>query len=216
MSFVRMAGNDDLGDDMHDDLKVDSKRVLEQACEFFLYTDVNRSSTEGLIASMLKMAHLNRRKGRKPTFVLNINSQGGEVPSGLALAGVIQQIRSQGFKVHTRIHGMAASMAFILAQFGDVRQIDALATAHIHDIQSFNGGNTSEREDFGILLRVWRRRMAEIYAARNTKGYTDPEYWIDTFMNHKDHYLTPQQALELGMVDEVVGGLPYVAPEGGA
>jgi ATP-dependent protease ClpP protease subunit len=198
-------------DNMSDDLKVESKKVLEQACEFFLSGDVNKNNCDSIATSMLKMAYIKRKKAKKPTFVLNINSTGGSVSDGYMLAGTIQRVKAQGFEVHTRVCGIAASMGFILAQFGSKRIMDALATAHIHDVQAYGGGDTGYHEDFTKFRMQLRNYTAKVFASRNSAGYNDPEWWLNNFLDRKNHYLTAQEALDLGLIDEIVGSYPTAA-----
>lgn len=62
------------------------------------------------------------------------NSPGGSVYHGLALYDTIRMLSRKGHHITTTALGQAASMAGILLQAGDTRQIGAEAILHIHDM----------------------------------------------------------------------------------
>ena len=129
---------------------------------------------------------------------LYINSPGGSVSTGLAIYDTMQYIRPD---VSTICVGMAASMASILLAAGAKGKRFALPHSRVMIHQPL-GGAQGQATDIEIhareILRV-REEMNQILAAHTGK---DPEtIKLDT---ERDHYLTADEALSYGLIDQVV------------
>ena len=129
---------------------------------------------------------------------LYINSPGGVVTAGLAIYDTMQYIRPD---VSTICVGMAASMASILLAAGAKGKRFALPHSRVMIHQPL-GGAQGQATDIEIhareILRV-REEMNQILAAHTGK---DPEtIKLDT---ERDHYLTADEALSYGLIDQVV------------
>lgn len=129
---------------------------------------------------------------------LYINSPGGSVSAGLAIYDTMQYIRPD---VSTICVGMAASMASILLSAGAKGKRFALPHSRVMIHQPL-GGAQGQATDIEIhareILRV-REEMNQILAAHTGK---DPEtIKLDT---ERDHYLTADEALSYGLIDQVV------------
>lgn len=129
---------------------------------------------------------------------LYINSPGGSVSAGLAIYDTMQYIRPD---VSTICVGMAASMASILLAAGAKGKRFALPHSRVMIHQPL-GGAQGQATDIEIhareILRV-REEMNQILAAHTGK---DPETInLDT---ERDHYLTADEALSYGLIDQVV------------
>lgn len=129
---------------------------------------------------------------------LYINSPGGSVSAGLSIYDTMQYIRPD---VSTICVGMAASMASILLAAGAKGKRFALPHSRVMIHQPL-GGAQGQATDIEIhareILRV-REEMNQILAAHTGK---DPEtIKLDT---ERDHYLTADEALSYGLIDQVV------------
>ena len=134
---------------------------------------------------------------------LYINSPGGSVSAGLAIYDTMQYIRPD---VSTICVGMAASMASILLAAGAKGKRFALPHSRVMIHQPL-GGAQGQATDIEIhareILRV-REEMNQILAAHTGK---DPEtIKLDT---ERDHYLTADEALSYGLIDQVVASPVY-------
>ncbi|KTW27649.1 ATP-dependent Clp endopeptidase, proteolytic subunit ClpP [Pneumocystis carinii B80] len=131
---------------------------------------------------------------------LYINSSGGNVTAGLALYDTMQYIRSP---VSTLCIGQASSMASLLLAGGAPGQRYALPHASIM-IHQPSGGVSGQASDIAIhareILKV-RERLNFIYQKHLTriKDLGDIEKIME-----RDYFLTPQEALELGIIDEIL------------
>lgn len=131
-----------------------------------------------------------------------INSPGGMVTSGLAIYDTMQYIRP---RVSTLCIGQAASMGSLLLAAGATGVRYALPNARIM-VHQPSGGFQGQAADIEIHAREilsLRQRLNEIYS----KHTGQPVSVIEAAMD-RDKFLTPDQAKEFGLVDEVVVSRP--------
>lgn len=129
---------------------------------------------------------------------LYINSPGGSVTAGLAIYDTMNYIKCD---VSTICMGLAASMGAFLLSGGKKGKRLALPNSEIL-IHQPSGGARGQASDIKIvadnIIRT-RRKLNEILAA-NT-GRTVEELERDT---ERDHYMTAEEALAYGLIDEIV------------
>ena len=129
---------------------------------------------------------------------LYINSPGGVINAGLAIYDTMQLITPQ---VSTICFGLAASMATVLLCSGAKGKRYALPNSTIHLHQAF-GGAQGRAADVEIAAREIMR-LQEIIRSLIVKHTGQPMEKIihDT---DRDFYLNPEQAVEYGLIDEVL------------
>lgn len=127
------------------------------------------------------------------------NSPGGYIFSGFALYDYLLRIRSEGIPLRTTCAGYAASMASILLQAGDERSITPNSYVMIHEASSDAWGKTSDIRDAVDLLDELEQKTYEILADRSK--WTAKK--IKERCARKDWWLTADEALSLGFVDEI-------------
>ena len=127
-----------------------------------------------------------------------INSPGGSVTAGLAVYDTIQYIRPD---VSTLCIGQAASMGALLLAAGAKGKRYALPHARILIHQPL-GGVEGQATDIGIhareILRV-REQLNQILSKHTGQPLERVEQDTD-----RDRFLTSKQALEYGIIDEVI------------
>lgn len=166
----------------------DEHRILD-------FTDsVTRSSAE----SAMKILSRWRRENLQP-IVIRLSSPGGSVIDGFALYDYIQSVRRDGIHVTTCTLGMAASMACILLQAGDVRIMGENSHILIHEVAAGTIGKLSEMEDETAFCRRLNERLVAILAARAKMSKAK----IVAKSKRKDWWLAPEEALKHGFVDKV-------------
>ena len=133
-------------------------------------------------------------------LVLSINSGGGSVFDGLDLFGYIREVSDSGHKVTTVASGYCASMAGVLVQAGDVRQIRKDSYIHLHEAASMGQGKASELSDQAQLLERLTKQLLQIYADRSVLTYDE----IFEKVNRQEWWLSAREALEVGFVDEII------------
>ena len=129
---------------------------------------------------------------------LYIQCPGGIISAGLAIYDTMQLIRPD---VSTICVGLAASMGTLLLCAGTKGKRYALPNSTIHLHQAF-GGAQGQAADVAIAAREIMR-MQELIRNIIAKHTGQPLEKIahDT---DRDFYLNPQQAVEYGLVDEVL------------
>ena len=127
-----------------------------------------------------------------------IQSPGGIISSGLAIYDTMQLIRAP---VSTICVGMTASMATVLLCAGAKGKRYALPNATIH-LHQAAGGVQGQAADIEIAAREILRLQEIIRGiiAKHT-GQSLEKISHDT---DRDFYLNPQQAVEYGLVDEIL------------
>ncbi len=160
----------------------------------FLGSEIDDEVANGVIAQMLVLESEDPDK----EITLYINSPGGSVTAGLAIYDTMQYVRCP---VATVCLGQAASMGAWLLASGSAGLRRALPNSKIMIHQPL-GGISGQATDIEIhaneilKLRSW---MNDIMAKHT--GKTAEVIAADT---ERDRYLTAEEALEYGVVDEVV------------
>ena len=129
---------------------------------------------------------------------LYIHCPGGIISAGLAIYDTMQLIRPE---VSTICVGLAASMGTLLLCSGAKGKRFALPNATIHMHQAA-GGAQGQASDIEIAAREIMR-MQELIRGIIVKhtGQTMEKVVHDT---DRDFYLNPEQAVEYGIVDEIL------------
>jgi ATP-dependent Clp protease protease subunit len=138
-----------------------------------------------------------------------INSPGGVVTSGLAIYDTMQYIRSP---VSTVCIGQAASMGSLLLCAGAKGKRFSLPNSGIM-IHQPSGGTQGQATDIEIqareILRL-RARLNEMYVK-----HTGQPLEVISAAVERDKFLTPNEAKEFGLIDEVVETRPTREDERG-
>jgi len=129
---------------------------------------------------------------------LYVNSPGGGVYAGLAIYDTMRFIKPD---VRTICFGVAMSMGSLLLMAGARGKRMALPNARIL-IHQPSGGFQGQATDIEIHARetlALRRRMDEIYAEHTGQSVERVHDDMD-----RDRFLTPEQAVEYGLIDRVI------------
>jgi ATP-dependent Clp protease protease subunit len=131
-----------------------------------------------------------------------INSPGGVVTSGLAIYDTMNYIRPD---VSTVCFGQAASMGSLLLAAGKAGKRYALPHSRIMMHQP-SGGFQGQATDIEIHAREilnLKARLNQIYVKHTGKSLEVIEQNIE-----RDNFLSPEDAKEFGLIDEVVASRP--------
>ena len=137
-----------------------------------------------------------------------INSPGGVVTSGLAIYDTMQYIRPD---VSTVVIGQAASMGSLLLAAGVPGKRFALPNSRIM-VHQPSGGVQGQATDIEIQAKeilALRARLNDIYVRHTGQ---DLEFIEDAM--DRDKFLTPEEAKEFGLIDEVVENRPKIDDDG--
>ena len=160
----------------------------------FLGTPIVDQMANVVVAQLLYL----EREDPEKDISLYINSPGGVISAGLAIYDTIQLIRPD---VSTICVGLAASMSTVLLCSGAAGKRFALPNATIHMHQPM-GGAQGQASDIEIAAREILRMQDKIRQIIST--HTGQPYERVARDTDRDYYLTPEQGLEYGIIDEVL------------
>ena len=164
----------------------------------FLGTPINDDVANIIIAQLLFLEADNPDRD----IFLYINSPGGSVSAGLAIYDTMQYLKAP---VNTICMGLAASMGSFLLAAGRKGKRSAIPHSRIM-IHQPSGGAQGQATDIEIQAReilALRARLNEIYVRHTGQ----PLEVIQTAVE-RDKFLSPLEAKEFGLVDEVVEARP--------
>ena len=129
---------------------------------------------------------------------LYINSPGGAVSSGLGIYDTMQLIRSDVATINT---ALCASMASVLLCAGAKGKRYALPHSKVMIHQPL-GGAQGQASDIEIAAKEISKTKHELY--RIISEHTGQTIKKITADGDRDYWMTSQEALEYGMIDEVL------------
>ena len=127
---------------------------------------------------------------------VEINSPGGSVFDGIT---IYNALRLHPATITTRVDGLAASIASVIAQAGDHRIMVDSSQMMIHNAWGMTVGNQTDHEDMAQLLAQQDEIIAGIYASKSSndadhfRGLMNAETW-----------LTAERAVAEGLADEIL------------
>ena len=163
----------------------------------FLGTPILDQVANSIIAQLLYL----EREDPDRDISMYVNSPGGSITAGLAIYDTMQMVAPQ---VSTVCVGMAASMATVLLSGGAKGKRYCLpnSTVHMHQAQSGTQGSASDIQIAAREITRLQERLRSLLS-ENT-GQTFEKIAMDS---DRDNYLTPEQAVAYGLVDEILGAL---------
>ena len=143
-------------------LTVNNKADTEPV-EILIYDQIGKDWFDGSGVQANEFAAALKEIPKDREIVVAINSPGGNVWDGLA---IYHQLKARGEKVTTRVDGLAASIASIIALAGHDVQIPANALYMIHDPSGVCMGTAKDMETMAAELDKHADVLAGIYAAK--------------------------------------------------
>ncbi len=160
----------------------------------FLGTPIDDQIANLVIAQLI---HLESEDPDKDIHMY-INSPGGSVYAGLAVYDTMQYVKPD---VNTTCVGIAMSMGSLLLAGGAKGKRTALPNSRIL-IHQVSGGFQGQGTDIEIQAREvigLKRRLEEIYS--NHTGKTQEDISRDM---ERDFFMSPEEAVEYGIIDSVI------------
>ncbi len=158
---------------------------------------------EDVMASLVcaQLLFLESENPNKDIFMY-INSPGGIVTSGLAIYDTVQYIRPD---VATVCIGQAASMGSLLLTAGADGKRYSLPHSRIMTHQPSGGfqGQATDIEIHAKEILSLRTRLNKIYEQHSGKSLKQIEKIME-----RDTFMSPEEAKEMGLIDEVVTKRP--------
>lgn len=136
-----------------------------------------------------------------PIYII-LNSPGGDVSQGFAIYDYIKQLPNE---VIVTVYGEAYSMAVAILQAGDIRRMSPRSTLLLHDgndaVSGYNRKTLQAWHEMGKTWDAWYDAI--ILSSLKEKDPTFSKQKLQGWMQ-SDKLITAAQALELGLIDEVV------------
>lgn len=127
---------------------------------------------------------------------VEINSPGGDVFSG---SEIYTALMGYAGGVTTKVVGVAASAASIIAMAGNPAMISPTAEIMIHNVSMGAGGDYRDHQHAAQMLQDYNSTIANAYMLKSGMA---KERLLE--LMNAETWLTPQQALEMGFVDEIM------------
>jgi ATP-dependent Clp protease, protease subunit len=168
-------------------------RMLKERI-IFLTGVVEDDMSAVIVAQLLFLESENPKK----EISIYINSPGGSVTSGMAIYDTMQFIKPD---IATLCNGQAASMGSLLLTAGTkgMRYMLPNARAMLHQPSGGFRGQVSDIERHAEDIVKVKRRLNEIYVKHTGQPYETIERTLD-----RDHFMSAEEALKFGLVDEVL------------
>ncbi|MEM9465285.1 MAG: head maturation protease, ClpP-related [Actinomycetota bacterium] len=132
----------------------------------------------------------------KPKIRVEMSSPGGSVFDGIA---IYNALRVHPAEITTRADSLVASIASVIFQAGDTRQMMTGSQLMIHKAWGLEIGNADDHLAFAELLEKQDGVIAEIYAAKSDH---DAEHFAELMT--AETWLTHTEAIDEGLADETL------------
>lgn len=162
--------------------------------EILIYDQIGKDwfSNDGISAKEFAQALAEIPKSSD--IVVGINSPGGNVWDGLA---IYHQLRARGDKVRTRVDGVAASIASVIALAGKLT-VPANALMMIHRAWGMAVGNAGDMLKLADDLKKHDEIIANIYSEKNGRPQAE-----NLAAMEKETWFNGTEAKSFGLADDV-------------
>ncbi len=134
---------------------------------------------------------------------LHINSPGGAVFDGITIYNLLKQHPAN---ITTYIDGLAASIASVIALAGDKVIMAENALYMVHNPEGLAMGTATDMRSLADVLDKIASTMVGTYVSKTKKPETDIKAMLDA-----ETWMTADEALEAGFIDEISGEMDMAA-----
>ena len=164
----------------------------------FIDDEINSVTASSIIMQLLTLESENR----DAPITIYINSPGGSISDGMAIYDVMNKVKCP---IITVCLGMAASMGAFLLSCGTRGKRYCLpnSTVMIHQPLGGGRGQATEIEIIAKRILALRDKLYRIMSKNSNVDY-------ETMANacERDNYLTPEEALQMGLIDKIIDSPP--------
>ncbi len=170
----------------------------------FLGSEVRDQNANAICAQLLLLS----AEDPEADIFLHINSPGGSVDAGMAIYDTMNYIPND---VATVAMGLAASMGQFLLCAGTKGKRYALPHARImmHQPSGGIGGSASDIRIQAQQSLLLKKQLGELIAHHTGRDVAEIERDSD-----RDRWFTPEQALDYGLIDQVITNARETSDEG--
>lgn len=161
--------------------------------ELNLYEEINTWSVRSLVERL--------QAAPDAPVLLRVNSPGGDVQEGFALASALRTHRGHKTAV---VEGVCASAATFPLCACDLVQMHPESLLMVHQPWGGAGGTADEIETYAEVLRKMESLMIGLYQRKTGAD----EATVRSWMQRGDHWMTPTEAKEAGFADAILTDAP--------
>ena len=160
----------------------------------FLTGEINDDSANIVVGQLIFLEAEDPDK----EIYLYINSPGGSITAGMAIYDTMQYVKCD---VCTICIGMAASMGAFLLAAGEKGKRKALPNSEVMIHQPLGGaqGQATDIEIAAKRIVSIKDKMNRILSERTGKDLEELKKDVE-----RDHFLTAEEALDYGIIDEII------------
>lgn len=174
--------------------------------ELFIYGDISSIKSDDSVTSLDVREFLNNADKNKP-LIVRLNSAGGEIAEGMTIHNMLERFNND---VHIYVDGLAASIASVIAMSGSKVYMARNASMMIHNASTGIMGNSNDLRKTADVLDKMNVTIKNSYTKRKL-NVTDEKL---VAMMNDETWLTAEEALAFGFVDEIVGANKQAASLG--
>lgn len=168
----------------------DSKAVMD------IYGEIVDDKLMDSQTSAVSFRDALKKFGNVKEIEITVNSSGGSVFSGINIAN---QIANHPAHITVNVSGVAASIASVIAVAADTVKMESNSMMMIHEVWAPFMGNHSEMRKFADDLEKINTTVFNSYLNKNP----DIDHALLKDMMAKETWLTSNECLELGLIDEI-------------
>ena len=166
-----------------------------EKCTVYLYGEIG--DTSGTVGSSEIATDIADACDTGKPIDVRINSNGGEVFAGIAIFNALRNCEGD---VKIFVDGVAASMASVIALCGKHVEMSRYARLMIHRVSGSCFGNADDMQRCIDQLEEIEDTLCQMYAPKLGKT---PEEIRATYFDGKDHWITAQEALRIGLINGI-------------
>lgn len=133
-----------------------------------------------------------------------LNTEGGDMEAGTAIYSEICSYSERSGGNHfviVKVRGQAASCGALILQAGDYRIAGKMDYIMLHaPLMTFQDATMQRVHDELSQAQSWTRNFITVVAERSEQP---PEFFAENIRAGRDWWLSSQEALEIGLIDEI-------------
>lgn len=161
-----------------------------------LYGDIGdkeKVAPSDIVSQLLELSN------QYKSIAVHINSNGGDVFAGIA---IFNALRNSEVDIAIHVDGVAASIAGVIALCGKKLYMSQYASLMIHNV---SGGCYGSKEDLRDMISTIEKLEDTIAGMISKRCKKTKEEISDLYFDGKDHWISAEEALSIGLIDGVTG-----------
>ena len=140
-------------------------------------------------------------------LIVHIHSPGGDVDEGFGIYDILVAYgEEKGVEIETRIEGLCASIATVIALAGSVRKMTENSEFMIHNPWGDAWGDADDLQKAADQMKAVEDKVINFYALKTGKSADDLDQWMK-----EEKWMPSAEALALGFITEIITTMKAVA-----